>query len=373
MNRLLEFSPSPPGWQLDWQSLDREFAFVRKLAGCEQDTLHHAEGDVWIHTRLVCEALADDAEWRALDQTSRQTVFAAALLHDVAKPLCTRDDEGRITSRGHSRRGAIMAREILWRLDMPFRQREQIAALIRFHQAPFFLVDRADRQRTAIEISQTARCDFLGLVARADAVGRVCGDQQRLVDNIALFLEYCREEKCLDRPREFASAHSRFLYFRKPDRDADYAAYDDTRLEVVLLSGLPGAGKDSWVQGNLPGWPVIALDALRREMKIGPTANQGPVIAAAREQARVYLRAGRPFVWNATNISRQMRGRSLDLLAAYGARIRIVYVEVAADRLYRQNRERDFAVPNAVIDRLIEQWEVPDLTEAHDVEWIVGE
>lgn len=369
VNRLFELCPAPPDWRLDWRAMDREFAFVSRLAGCEQDAIHHAEGDVWIHTRMVCERLAADQEWRGLAERDRQVVFAAALLHDVAKPDCTRHDDGRITARGHSRRGAIMAREILWRMNVPFRQREQVAALIRFHQAPFFLVEKSDSQRHAIEISQTARGDWLALVAKADALGRVCNDGQRLLDNIALFVEYLREQRCLDRSWQFASDHSRFLYFHKADRDPDYAAYDDTRLEVILMSGLPGAGKDSWVSERLAGWPVVSLDELRREMKIAPTGKQGRVITAARERAREHLRAGRSFVWNATNISRQLRAQSVDLFAAYNARIRIVYVETAAAQLYQQNREREGAVPGAVIDRLIEQWEVPDLTEAHQVNW----
>jgi hypothetical protein len=51
---------------------------------------------------------------------------------------------------------------------------------------------------------------------------------------------------------------------------------------------------------------------------------QGSVIAA-REQARLYLRAGR-FIWNATNISRQIRTQRIDLFADYEA-VRIVHWE----------------------------------------------
>ncbi len=110
--------------------------------------------------------------WRPLSVDERPILFAAALLHDVGKPDCTRTDaDGRIRSRGHSRRGAILARQILWRLGVPFAVREQIAALVRHHQAPYYLVDRPDAQRLAIEISQTARGDWLALVAEADVRG----------------------------------------------------------------------------------------------------------------------------------------------------------------------------------------------------------
>lgn len=372
MNSLLSLCPQPPSWQVDWAGLNNGFAWIQNLAGCPQDPVYHAEGDVWIHTRMVTEALAGIPAWRCLPEAERQAVFAAALLHDVAKPACTRlDADGRITSRGHSRRGAILARQFLWRLGVPFAVREQIAALVRHHQVPYYLVNRPDAQRLAIEVSQTARCDRLALLAEADVRGRVCQDQQRLLDNVALFLEFCGEEHCLSIARTFASDHARFLYFRSGQRHPDAPAHEDFRAEVVVLSGLPGAGKDTWVRKHLPDWPVVSLDDVRSEMDVDPTDEQGQVINRAREQARAYLRAGQSFVWNATNLSRQLRGQCLGLFADYHARIRIVYVEASEERLLRQNRQRPAPVPQAVLERLLDRWEVPDCTEAHRVDWMV--
>ena len=108
-----ELVPQPPDFNLDWEGLSAEFAWIRALADCPQDSIYHAEGDVWIHTRMVCESLLANAQWRALPDDERHIVFIAALMHDIGKPACTRMDDGRITSRGHSTRGAIMAREIL--------------------------------------------------------------------------------------------------------------------------------------------------------------------------------------------------------------------------------------------------------------------
>jgi predicted kinase len=254
---------------------------------------------------------------------------------------------------------------------MPFAQREQVAALVRYHQTPFYLLDHPDSLRKAITVSQTARCDLLALVAEADARGRVCADRQRMLDNVALFTEYCHEHDCLDRPRPFASDHARFLYFRDGRRHPDSLAHDDCRSEVVALSGFPGVGKNHWVAQHLPDWPVIALDDLRRELDIEPTEAQGTVLNHARDLARDYLRQGRSFVWNATNVSRQVRGQALGLFADYKARVRIVYLEVPEAVLWRQNKLRAQPVPEAVIERLLDRWEVPDLTEAHRVEYVV--
>src|SRR5262249_16741250 len=149
----------------------------------------------------------------------------------------------------------------------------------------------------------------LALLAEADVRGRVCSDQSRLLENVALFTEYCREEGCLTGPRAFASEHARFLYFRQPGRHPDAPAHADFRAEGVLMAGRPGAGKDHLVRHNLPDWEVIALDGLRSELDVDPADDQGAVVNRARELAREYLRQGKSFVWNATNVSRQLRTR----------------------------------------------------------------
>ncbi|HEY7314113.1 MAG TPA: AAA family ATPase [Gemmataceae bacterium] len=374
MNDHLPPCPEAPAWRVSWDELDRAYPWLHRLAGCPQDPVHHAEGDVWIHTRMVCAALAGLPAWRELPEEERRIVFAAVLLHDVGKPDCTRiESDGRISSRGHSRRGSILARQILWRLRVPFAVRERVTALVRHHQVPYFLLERDDALRLCLEISQTARCDHLALLAEADVLGRSCADQCRLLDNISLFREYCAEQGCLSAPRAFASDHARFLCFLHPGRYPDAPAYEDFRAEVVLMSGLPGAGKDHYIRAHLADWPVVSLDAVRAELDIAPGDDQGAVLQRAREQARVHLRQGHSFVWNATNVSRQLRGESVRLFAGYNARIRIVYVEAPADVLFSQNRRRPAPVPETVLERLLDRWEVPDRTEAHQVEWVVRE
>src|SRR5262249_674886 len=161
----------------------------------------------------------------------------------------------------------------------------------------------------------------LALLAEADARGRRCADKQRILDNLALFTDYCREEGCLDRPRAFASDHARFLYFQDERPHPDPPPHADSCSDVVFLSGLPGAGKDHWARTNLPDWPVVSLDAVRDELDVLPTDAQGAVLQRAREIARGHLREARPFVWNATNLSRQLRGECIRLFASYKARI----------------------------------------------------
>ncbi|MEO1268592.1 MAG: AAA family ATPase [Myxococcota bacterium] len=363
----------PEGIELDWGQMDRTWSWIRDLRGCPQDPIHHAEGDVWTHVRMVCEELLALPVWATLPGSVRDILFAAALLHDVAKPVCTTlEPEGRVSSRGHSRRGALMARRLLWELGVPFEVREAICWLVRTHQVPFWLLEREDSRRTVLEMSQSGRCDWLAILAEADMRGRCCPDQELQIEKVHLFAEYCREEGCFDRPWPFPSATARFEYVRKPDRDPSYAPWTDHGSTVVVMSGLPGSGKDHWIRHNRPDWPVVSLDDIRTEMGHAPTGKQAAVVHRAREMAREHLRAKRNFVWNATNIQRSMRDQVIGLMADYNAYIQLVYIEVPHETLWAQNRNREAAVPDAAMHRMIDRWEPPSVTEAHDV-WFVTE
>ena len=55
----------------------------------------------------------------------------------------------------------------------------------------------------------------------------------------------------------------------------------------------------------------------------------------------------------------------------YGARARIVYVEVPEAVLRAQNRGRTSTVPDVVVERLLDRWEVPEPGEAHEVSHVI--
>lgn len=355
----------------DWESL-QAFEWIRELRSCPQDPIHHAEGDVWIHTRMVLEALQAGPAFAEAGDGERGILWAAAALHDVAKPVTTRQEPGgRMTAHGHSAKGALRARRILWELGVPFREREAVCGLVLHHQVPFFLVERDDARRLCAHVSLSASWKLLTALAEADIRGRLCSDAERVLDNIALAAELSKELDCWDRPRPFPSGLARFEYFQTESRDIDYAAFDSTRFEVIVLCGLPGAGKDHWAALHAKGLPVVSLDALRDEFGVAAGDNQGAIVQAARERARVFLRRREPFVWNATNVTRQMRAQVISLVVGYGARVRLVYVECGYQTLLDQNRGRVRVVPPEVLERLMGKWEVPTIEEAHAVEYHV--
>jgi predicted kinase len=139
------------------------------------------------------------------------------------------------------------------------------------------------------------------------------------------------------------------------------------------MCALPGSGKDTYIKENLD-LPMLSLDDIRRENHIDPTDKKKTslVVQFAKDKVKEYLRAKKSFVFNATNISRNMRGRWLSMFHDYGARVKIIYVEVSFSQLLAQNKKRQYDVPEKIIDKLLNQLEIPSYDEAHEIEYIVN-
>ncbi|SFE05991.1 HDIG domain-containing protein [Chitinophaga sp. CF118] len=354
-----------------WEQLETDFEWVRVMKDVPQDAKHHAEGNVAVHTQMVLAALEQLPAWNELNPEDKEILWAAALLHDVEKYSTTViEPDGSITSAGHARKGEMKARQILYMdLAVPFYIREQIAKLVRFHGLPLWLFERTDPLRTLAVASLQVNTQHLALLARADMLGRICEDQAEMLYKIDCFEEFCREQECWGIPKSFATANARMNYLQKEGIMPDYIPYSQPETAVVIMSGLPGAGKDTYVRRKYADWRIISLDDIRVAMKISASdkSGNGRVIQAAKEQARGYLRNKQPFVWNATNITRQMREQLIALCLQYKAHVTVVYVEVPGRELFRQNVAREAIVPAAVMHRLINKLEIPDLTEAHEV------
>lgn len=359
----------------DWESL-LQFSWVADMRGVRQSPVHHAEGDVETHTRMVLAALENLPEFTALDEQEREIVWAAALLHDVEKRSTTQTDEhGNITSPGHAKKGAMTARSILYReIETPFAIREQIVGLVRHHGLPLWVLEKPDPVKALLKASFEVNTAHVAMLAKADVLGRICSDQAELLYKIDLFCELCIDHDCWGKPKAFPSDLARFRYFRSEEQTPDFEPFDDTRTEVVVLSGIAGSGKDFYRKKHFPDRAVISLDDLRRKYRISHRDAQGNgrIIQECREQARDYLRRQVPFVWNATNITAQMRDQLIDLFTIYNARVRIVYLEVPYKKLLAQNRNRDFPIPENAIEKMVGKLEVPKPWEAHAVENVIS-
>ncbi len=373
-----EFPLFVSGQPLDWPAMEARFSWFRDMKGVPQDPIWHAEGDVFVHTKMVVEALVGLPGFEALPVVEQHVLFAAAMLHDVEKRSTTTeetiDGKVRIVAPRHAKKGEYTARTLLYReIPTPFELREAVAKLVRLHGLPLWAIHKQDPAKEVIRASQVVNTQHVAMLARADVLGRICEDQEELLLSIDLFEELCRENDCWGKARQFSSDYARYWYFNRGDSGPDYEPFDDLKFEVVMLSGLSGSGKDTYIKTHLD-LPVLSLDEIRRELGIAPTDKKGngKVIQLGKEKAREWMRKRQSFVFNATNITADMRSRWISLFTEYGGRVKIVYLEVPYQKLISQNHNRQYKVPEQVVEKMIGKLEIPAPYEAHHVEYQTG-
>jgi predicted kinase len=349
---------------------------IQLLATTPQDAYYHAEGDVWTHTKMVCKALIALTTYQNADEQGKFVMWYAALLHDLTKPLCTIvQEDGRITSAGHSKSGATDARIFLWGAQVPFETREAICNIIAVHQVPFFAFKDKTRSPEFIvySLSWQLRLDWLIAVARADMIGRVCEEAPQCLQDIELFEMLAEESECLTTPRVFPDEATRLAYFQSNGAiHADTPFFRKPGPVVYVLSGLPASGKNTWVNQYAKDLPVLSFDDAKEAMGLKQGDNVGKAVHFVIDQAKEYLRQGKSFVWNATHLSKQMRDKSLDLIHRYGAVSHIVYIEQPWPTLKKRNDERDTTLPSSKILEMTRKWEVPSYLEAHQISHMIN-
>lgn len=382
---ILAMVPDGPDWKIDWGRIETSALrnHVDAMRHTPQSVRWHAEGDVWTHTRMVCEALIQMPEYRNLPLVQRQILFVAALLHDVGKPVTTRQEGSEWVSPGHSSKGALLARYILWKdygmCGTPELQalREAIVKLVRYHSFPPYALEKEENVRKMISIAAVSELvpDFslrlLYLLSKADASGRECEDKDEFVAQVDLFAELAKERGCYEGPVRFASDYTRRAYFSGSDVWPQQELYDETWGEVVMMCGLPGTGKDHWISRYCKGLPVVSLDDIRRRHKLSPEGPQGYAASLGKEEAKAYLRKHQPFVWNATDITVDIRRQLISLFESYGASVRIVYLETDWSTQLQRNADRGSKVPEKVLDAFLSKLSLPDVHEAGKVEWLI--
>ncbi len=351
------------------------FPQLHVLKSTPQDSFYHAEGDVWTHTKMVLDCLIEDPTYQSASNEQQFIMFYGALLHDVSKPTCTKiENDGGISSKGHSRMGAIDTRSILWRMDVPFLIREEICNIISVHQVPFFAFDDKGTDsrpvRTpefiAMQLSQDMSLKNLITVATADMNGRFCAVKQKALDDIELFTEVAKETNCYEQSYIFPDEVTKYEYFQRFGKIAPFVPfYKEHKCNVHVMVGLPASGKDTYVATHLSHLPVISFDDAKKELGLTHRDNPGQAVQLVQQRAKQYLAKGQEFVWNATHISRQMREKTINLLNQYDAHITVHYMEVGHSTLMERNNSRDAHVPKEFYEKLFHKWEIPLTTESH--------
>ena len=358
-------------FSFDW--LAGHYPGLSVLKDVPQNPEYHGEGDVYCHTEMVCGKLVELPGWQELKKDEQELLFLAAAFHDIGKAVCTKQEDGEWISPKHTIIGEKMFRGVAYReaeqFGMTFHQREIVAKLIRYHGLPVWFWTKQRPELDLFKAAESIPLRLLYLLSKADVQGRIEKVPGQMEENVELFADYAKESGVWEKAYAFANPYTKYQYFHKEDLWHKAELYDDTTFDVILMSGLPLAGKDSWIEKNSLGMPVISLDDIREQLGVSPAKGSGRVVQAAMEQARDYLRRKEPFIWNATNIIQETRQKLVSLFAGYGARVHILYLEASYQELLARNRKRARYIPEHVLEEMIRKLEIPAPWEAYEVKY----
>lgn len=160
-----------------------------KMVITPQNTKHH-RGSVAEHTVFVLEGVANTKKMRL-----------AALLHDVAKPICKKQDtNGNDHFAGHPQVGANIAKNIMKRLKLDNDTMDYVYRLILFHDDRPPITEKNVR-RCINRMGRDLIPDLLDL-RHADIMGQSDYKRQEKLDLIEEFRvcyeEILKKEQCVD-------------------------------------------------------------------------------------------------------------------------------------------------------------------------------
>ncbi|MEO5860671.1 MAG: HD domain-containing protein [Pyrinomonadaceae bacterium] len=163
-------------WLYDLRVVDQLFPELASLVGVPQEPEWHPEGDVDVHTMMVCDEarkLIGD-----LDYPRQVAVMLGAVCHDLGKPPTTEFVDGRTRSLGHDEAGVEPTITFLDRLGIHtlhgFDVREQVIELVRYHLKPgmYYKSKSPVGDGAFRRLARKVEPDLLYRVAKADSLGR---------------------------------------------------------------------------------------------------------------------------------------------------------------------------------------------------------
>lgn len=368
------------------EHLGNIFPLLHQFKDTIQDPIWHAEGDVHIHTNMVLDELYKIFENEFTPEPEqRQVLILAAILHDIAKPLVTKVVDGRVKASRHEVVGRDYLAFRLLELDLPSTSYKQIINLVGYHQRPKLLVIKEEPDYKYLALTHHFNYELMYWLEIADLRGRTCDDKDEtimyldeyLAKTKAILARHQAESSLVRFDNYLQSKCSRYLLATgkiNSKLEAPQKMFDmfkpENKFKFILMCGVPGSGKSTLINNVYKprGYIVISMDDIRAELGDRRDQSKNKQVAIiAKERLKEALRKKQNVVWDATSIRQDHREELLSLAEAYGAFTRLIVVLNKESKIRSQNLNREFAVPDEVITRMISNFQYPTPLEAMSV------
>jgi predicted kinase len=374
------------------------FDLLKEFKNTPQDKEWHAEGDVHIHTDMVLEEtyLIIENEAKHLSNENKIALILAALLHDISKPSTTKEREIfgkiRVVAPKHEEFGVNY---LFYRLNNIVRDQklfETVINLVGYHQVPKMLVIKDATQEKYFNLARKCSLELMYYLELADMRGRTCVDKEEQIEYLEFFKSYSedyglwntepyiKEKDFIFNELNNYSENTKMFVFKEfcrqfenkniftPEEEISRSfQYRDNYSHLALLCGVSGSGKSTLIEKEYSNHFLISLDNIR-EQHLGSRINHSQerkVLDIAKTILKEKLAKKEDVIWDATNYRRDFRKVPLTFGFNYSAFNEIILLNKTKSEIINQNKNRQNSVPDFVIDKQIEKFEVPNIEEAH--------
>ena len=363
-----------------------------------QDPEWHAEGDVYIHTLSVLNELENFMD--DCTNTEKKILRYAAAFHDYGKPRTTvskiKNDKERIVAPYHEEVGSSLLFYAPKPPELEYNEWYQVINLIRYHDKPKKLIINNTEYYQYFNLARKCDLNLLYILEKADIKGRICSDFEEQDEILELFKMQVQEFQ-LDKPIDYLHLRKEFevledevqinKVFLKAlhnfstgkiksiiDELPRSYNYYKNNAHVTVYCGLSSSGKSTLINEQLKqrSYKLISLDDIRLQ-EFGSREDQrhnDEVRRIAHEQLKQHLRDGDYVIYDATNIKRDFRNKIISTCMNYDAFVNItIPSERDISTIIKDNRTRKYSVPEEVITKQYNGFELPDLDEAHCINY----
>jgi putative nucleotidyltransferase with HDIG domain len=302
---------------------------------------YHIEGNVWTHSMLVCKQAENEP----------YLIQLAALFHDIGKPITrsVNPKNGYVSFYNHDAVSAFMSLEITKKLKLSTKDKIQIFNMLALHTQIF---KQTPDQLKKLFIGQQELADNFIRLGRVDNAGRFTKIPSHT------WTEFFNVEK-------------------KPEISLE--------KEVILMCGLPGSGKSSYIRSieklNKEDYFIVSRDDCLMNLakkKFGEdiTYNeafkkitQKNVDKLLREKYIESNKSTKVFV-DMTHMSKKSRKKTLSYYSG-GYKKTCVLLMKDLPTIYLQNEQRKGKViDRRVIKRMMKSFSCPMLDEFDEIKYI---
>ena len=348
---------------VNWKNVRKCKAFY-DLETTKHSKRWHKEGNPLKHTQLVCKYMYDfiNDNLDGLSWRDKKILMLAALFHDIGKSTTTyfNEKENDWCCRSHGAEGEKITRNLIFD-EKDIWLREEVCWLVRWHMEFHHFVDKSNEKKfstlTALSNGNSSIEKLLWLNV-ADSYGSINDEntKESILDKIDVVKDMATMHGCYKKP---------YQSHKKPK----------STFSMYIMIGVPGSGKDTYIQKFLPNVETICRDDIREEITDGKVlgrklmldnVREGVVTDIVNSRIKKCCEEKKSFVINQTNMKKKYREQLKETALKYGTPS-IVYVYIEPPSIETCKERRGHGKWDSIIDNMWKNFEFPDRSECDEL------